>query len=785
MITTGQTRPQQKVLKSEKATEVWQQANVNYWIGRCNIYPVSTSNVITLYNAAAGKLDETEYAYVTNPLSTDKENLKGFPSKIRNIDIISPNIQMMLGELNQRFFQPQCVALNSNLKNIKKDSEKQLHVESMQQMFVNDLVKKGYVPEEIAKMPKTDEQIQAETIGIVDSLAEMGQQALDYIMSSNEVSWRRRKTFFDFIVTSRMFTYRDIKRNSLIYETISPLEIGYIGTSNLTYIENADAVKRTVRMSVAEIMDFFIDFDDFQPYISTIETRVSGGSAYNPSFTGVGANLLISTFGENFNNTADGLLVDHVQWTSMKQMQRVTGKDVTGNEYTEDYDEDYETLPEEKVFKYWVNEVWEGYRIDNDMILGVREVPTQRGSFDNPSRVKKSYNGRLFFGNYVTPTSIVEKGIVYQIKYNIVHYYLESMLARNMDKVTLFPLGLIPEKEGWDETTVMYYAKAHGFLFVDETNPNAIAAMQHVRALDLSLNSYIKEVYGILTQIKSDWDEAIGVTRQRKGQSMASDGKSVTEQAIFRSSVISEEFFQQHEETIIKDLQCLVELSQIAWSDETKKATFLNSNFKTVEMEIHPEIHSMADYQIFCKNSGEEKRKHDVLAQQIGTIAQQTQEFSILGKILNENNLSELIIELEGLEAKVNKRNLEKEQADRDNAKQIQVMQSEDKQREDATVKYKIDEDNETKKTIAIGNNQTALLLSQVQDLNDNGIPDVLEVEKLAFEREKLYKQLELDKAKLGEDKANRLDNRELTLKKLDTELTKARMSAAAKNKKS
>ena len=202
-------------------------------------------------------------------------------------------------------------------------------------------------------------------------------------------------------------------------------------------------------------------------------------------------------------------------------------------------------------------------------------------------------------------------------------------------------------------------------------------------------------------------------------------------------------------------------------------------------MEIHPEIHSMADYQIFCKNSGEEKRKHDVLAQQIGTIAQQTQEFSILGKILNENNLSELIIELEGLEAKVNKRNLEKEQADRDNAKQIQVMQSEDKQREDATVKYKIDEDNETKKTIAIGNNQTALLLSQVQDLNDNGIPDVLEVEKLAFEREKLYKQLELDKAKLGEDKANRLDNRELTLKKLDTELTKARMSAAAKNKKS
>lgn len=783
MITTGQTRPQQKVLKSEKKTEVWQQGNVNYWIGRCNIYPVSTANVLTLYNAAAGKIDETEYAYVTNPLNTEKDNLKGYPSKMRNIDIISPNIQMMLGELNQRYFQPQCVALNSNLKNIKKDALNDLNNQAMQQMFVNELVKKGLAPEELAKQPKTQEEIENEVSNISDKLATMGQEALDYILSDNKVGWKRRKTFYDFIVTSRMFTYRDIRRNALVYECISPLEIGYIGTSNLLFVEDADAVKRTVRMSVAELMDFFIDFKDFQPFISTIETRVSGGSAYNPSFTGVGANLLISTFGENYNNTADGLLVDHVQWTSMKLMQRVTGIDVTGKKYVEDYDEDYEPLPDEDVEEYWVNEVWEGYRIDNDMILGVREVPTQRGSFDNPSRVKKSYNGRLFFGNYITPVSIVEKGLVYQIKYNVVHYYLESMLARNMDKLVLFPLGLIPEEDGWDEETVMYYAKANGFLFVDESNPNAIAAMQHVRSVDVSLNSYIKEVYGILAQIKADWDEAIGVTRQRKGQQFASDGKGVTEQAIFRSSIMSEEFFMQHEETIIQDLQCLIELSQIAWSEETKKATFLNSNFKNVFMEIDPEIHSLADYAVFCKNSGEEKRKHDVLAQQIGTIAQQTQNFSILGKILQETNISELVTELEALEVKVQQQTQAKEQADRDNSKEIQGMISADKQRDDATTRYKIDEDNATKRDIAIGANQTALLLSQVADLNNNGIPDVAEIEKLALEREKLYKQMEMEKAKLGEQAADRLSNRELTLKKIDAELTKARITAS--NKKS
>jgi len=641
MINT--TRPKQKLRKIEKDKD-WKIRNATYWLGRCNYYPIANNEAISLLSAAAGKLDESVYTYVTNPLNTDRPNLQGYPSKMRNIDIISPNLLMLMGELNNRLFNPIVVAVNSDLQSKKEAKEKEMVLEQVKRDFINGLVEKGLLPEEIAKTPLPQEIINKTVSTLKDEMSIMGQQALDVIIKDKKVDEIRRKTFYDFIVLSRCFSYKAVRSNDLEYDWVSPLEISFINHPTLRNVENAEAVSRKVVLPFNTVVDMFSDEPEFQDIIDELETKISVTN-YQPMYAGFTTAMLRGENNQPYSTQSEGIFVEHFVFTSLCLKLKVSGVDIFGNPYTEEYDEDYIPSPTETVEEHWVNEKWHGYRIDGKHIIGVEPIDLQRGTIDNPNKCKNPYNGVIFNNNYIIPQSIVEKGIVYQIKYNIVHYHLEKTLAKNKDKMVFMPLGVIPQKEGWDEFTFLYYGDAHGFLFGDETNSQVLQAMQYIKSIDMSTLGYVKDMYGILQQIKADWDESIGVSRQRKGQAMASDGKSVNEEAVFRSSVMSEEFFKQHEDFIMSDLQGLLDLSQVAWS-QGKKGTYVNSEFKNVYYDLNPEVFCYADFQIFVENSARTARQVAMLQEQLGSIAQQTNNISILPRIAQATNLSKLAEEL-------------------------------------------------------------------------------------------------------------------------------------------
>ena len=763
--TASMVRPLQKVSSKEKNKEDWKKGNINYWAARCNIYPISNNDAIRLYKAAGGKIEEEDYTYVTNPLNTDRPELKGYPSKMRNIDIISTNILTLLGELSERYFNPMVSALNSNFKTLQEQEEFDLRFKAMKQLFVNALIEEGVSEEELQSIPDNPEVIKKKVSSMKDELSKMGQDAIDYIMQFNEVQRVRRKTFYDFCVLGKMFTYRDIRLNDTEYEWISPLELSYLSTPNKDFIEDADAVKRTVRMSMSQVIDRFQDVEDFTPdIISTLEQRMAnmGAGNYYNNYSNPYPQLF-----DNYNaNYADGVIIEHVQWTSMTKMYKVEGIDAFGNAYILHMDEDYIPEEGEEIEEYWVNQKWEGYRIDNTWIVGVEALPYQKGNYYNPSKCKNSYNGRVYNSNYITPQSLVEKGMVYQIKYNIVHYYLEMVIAKNMDKITLMPLGLIPNKEGWDEFTVMYYAKATGFLFIDETNPNAIAAMQHVRSIDLSLSNYIKEVYGILRQIKEDWDEAVGISRQRKGQTLASDGKGVNEEAIFRSSVISEELFQQHEETILKDLQCLMDLSKVAWR-EGKKANFLNSEFRQVDFEIDPTVYQNADFAVFVRNSGQEKKALESNKAQLQAFAQNSENLSMIPKISTINNMAYLQQYMDELEEKILNQKQATTQAEQQHEKEILAIEQEDKQKDRDLKKYEIDENNDRAKDIALLNAESNALSFQE---GTEGTQDAIKLQELFHKRTEASEKFAIEREKINEQRNERLNKNKIEKDKIQVE---------------
>lgn len=766
-------RPQQRLKNSEKDKE-WKESNVVYWAGRTNLYPVVNSDAIALYAAAAGKLDESVYTYVTNPLNTARPELKGYPAKMRNIDILSPNIQTLIGELSQRFFNPIVVALNSDLQSKKEKKEYELRIDQLKRDFVNGLVQMGLVPEQISQTPLPDSIINKTVSNLKDQLAIMGQQAITFILQDKNINRIRSKTFYDFIVLSRFFTYKDVRDNDIVYDWISPLEMSFTNTPNIDDVEDSEAVKRGVTLPMTQIMDMFSDVEGFQEIIPELEQRLST-IGYNTIYPGIITDVLRGDLNQPFTAENEGLFVEHVNWTSMKMLKRVKGTDMFGNNYKEDYDEDYVTLPNEEVEEFWVNEKWEGYRLDGKYILGVQAIPFQRGTYDNPNKCKNLYNGRIFMNNYIIPQSILEKGIVYQIKYNIVHYNLEMTINKNLDKITIFPVGILPKKEGQDEFTAMYYAKAMGIIFVDDTNPSTIQALQYMRSIDMSLNTYIKDMYGLLQQIKSDWDESVGISRQRKGETMASDGKAVTEEAIFRSSIISEEFFRQHEETIVKDLQGLMDLSKVAWANG-KKGAYVDSDYKNVEFELDPTVYCFSDHQIFIENSAKVAKELDMMKAQLGNIAQQTNNLGILPRIAQATNLSKLTEQIDEIEAKFH----QQQQAQVDAENQLKSAQLESEEKDRQLEIYKIDENNDTKYEVALLQSEATVLGF---GKGEEGVTDVTLLDEMAFKREELLNKLNVEREKIAESRNKRIEEAKIDRENMKNDEKIANINAKHRKK--
>lgn len=767
------SRPKQRVSRAEKNTEVWKNNNVEYWCGRTNFFPMSRADAFIIHQACAGKLDESLYTYVTNPLNLDRPELKGYPAKIRNVDIISPNIQRLMGELSQRYFNPMIVALNSLMKDRKEDLEFKLTLDKLKRDFVNGLVKEGLVPEEIAQTPLPQEIINKQVSNLQNELTLMGQHALNIILRDNKIDQIRRKTLYEFIVLGRFFTYNTVIGEEIVYDPISPVEISFINTPNLLNLNKSEAVKRTVMMTMSEILDKFYDVEGFHEIVGELEDELALVGFQSVS-GGITSDMLkgmsTGSFNSGLNQQIEGLIVEHVQWSSMAMIKKVTGTDEFGNKYEEIYDEDYIVLPTEKSEEKWVREEWEGFRIANKWILGVQPIELQKGTWSDPNACIKEYNGKVFGNNYVIPESIGEKGIVYQIKYNIAHYHLEKVLNKNKDKITFFPLGLIPQKEGWDEFTVMYYADAHGYFFLDETNPQAIQAMQYMKVLDMSLYQYIKELYEVLRNIKEDWDDAIGFNRQRKGQTMASDGKGVNEEALYRSSTATEELYRQHEDGLIEDLNSLVANSKVAWING-KKGTYGGGKFKEVYYDIDPAVYPLIEFGVTCENSSKNQRDLEMMKGQLGNIAQQTQQYSVLPKIAAATNMAELTLELEELEEKW----LGQQQANAEAGQKVEERRIALEEEDLNLRKYEIDTTDLRERDLAALQLEVDVMLN---DANSNGIPDEINKNNdmmATVKREEVMAKLALEREKLQEARDARRSKDRLTEKKINADMTKSK----------
>lgn len=681
MVATSEansTFPRQKVSRKKK-TDAWYKATVDHIISRANFNSSWKRGMFDLYEAYNGIINESLYKYVTNPYNSSNANYTRFPAKIRNYNIIKPAIDLLLGEKRNRPLNWSVIAKNSESFSEYEKFLGDLHLQNIQNIMVRDLLQFRGVPEE--ELPQVLQEKQVENLAQTsykDRRAIMGQEAMDYLWEELDLKENFQLGFFHWLVSGEAYTYKEVVHDEVIQEVVSPVDIDYGQSGNSVYIEDADWVVRRVFMSANELIDKFYDEDGFQELIdeleSPIENRTSG--FFIPLLQQINGNSDL----RNNNQSIEAL---HVVWKSFDKYGILTYDEGFGPE-TREVSEDYVLQPELgdiDIEWIWVTRAYETWKIDGKHYLKKRPIPVQRNQLTNFSKCKLPYNGRVYSNVHAENISVVKIGLAYQILYNIVHYRMELSIAKNKDKIILMEYNAIPKSHGWDEDKFMYYADALGFAFIDTlagTEGKTLSSFNQYQVLDASMGQYIAQSFELLYAIKTEWEETLGLNRQRKGQQTSSDGLGVSQEAIYRSSVITEELFAKFDRFMERDCQGILDYSKQAWKNG-KKERYIRSDGSKAILEIdrdYPE--SM--FGVFFKNSNQEYEKLQTLKQLAASFAQQGSTPSTVAEILDSSNFAKVKEELRKLEEQSQAIEQQKIESQNQGLMQVEQLKAQDKE---------------------------------------------------------------------------------------------------------
>lgn len=746
----------QKIPFAQK-DEAWGRKNIDYFITLASFASAEKREIEQCYAAYSGQLDMDLYQYVLNPYNEKLPQPRGFPAKMRNFPIIKQVVDLLAGEYANRPRNYTVVVHNSDVETLKEQAIYKKVQEALQQKFINHLVQQGVVEkdayQEVQSMPEVAE---AASSNYKDQRAIVGQAALSYVTYHNEIYEHFKKGFFDFLVSGYVFSYKTTNLNEVEYEIVNPLDLDFDRSPDVDFIEDGEwAIRRTLT-NVSSVIDTY--WKDLTP--AQIDELEMGAS--NNTLWGLGTTEGLTFIPEATRNTGGHfnhgrqIEVIHSTWKSRKKVGILSYMDELGKLQSTEVDETYKIDKEagESIEWFWVNEVWEGTKIAGKYYVRIRPVLVQRTSLDNISKCKLPYNGRSYYSRNTNSTSMVKLGIPFQVTYNVYKYRLENAIAKSKGKIGSIDLNAKPKDWSWEKW--MYYIDALGFMVVDysktKLNP------QHKPEMDLSFSQYLKVVLELLDSLKAEWWDLAGVPPQRRGEIASNELVGNTERAVVQSSLITEDYFDKYARFERRELIGLLDYSKLAWL-EGKKAAYYMPEIGTEFLDIEGIQYSEIEFGVDISAAGRDKEKLQALRGLTERLIQANVPASAIAEIIDSDNFSKIKQKL--VEAEQQQQQMEqqmeqmKQQGESQQMQQTLQIEKEKMDRED----YNREQDRVVK--IQVAEIQAMAGKNMVEDSNDNGIPDAIEVAELALKNREIKNKydieqqwMDIEKDKMKHEKA-------------------------------
>ena len=780
MGTTINDLPRQRIARSKK-TAKWGKAVIedleklsytDSYNGRSTRHRKQIN--YDLYN---GKINLDDFEYVINPYGF-KEN--EFPATLQHYDIISPKINLLLGEEIKRPFTFRCVSSNADAITELEEKKKEYVITAYQE-YISALAQGEDGEPEKKKLKQMDKYLK---FSFSDIRERTGQHIINYLLREQDLVYKFNAGFKDALISGEELYWTGIVSGEPVVRVCNPLDLTIIMDPGSDFVENATAIIEERWMSLPSILDeYYLTLKDKEAK-SLERDYGSGGQNFGEDTNSYPtANIIIKGDGgstgpsgmDRRSQDADGTIrVLRCEWKSQRKVGFVyTIED--GLEVVELVDETFE-LPEEsskdtdgyhhfndsRLKWYWISEYWEGTKIGKDIYVDVQPRQNQRRSIDNPSICKSGYTGLIYNARNSESVSLIDRMKAYQYLYNIIFYRLELASAKSKGKVALMDVAQIPGGEGWDVDKWMYYLDAMGIMFInsaEEGNRGQQANFNQFQSIDLTMGNYIQTHIALLGQIEDKIGQLAGVSRQREGQTMASELVGNVERSISQSSHITEIWFYQHNEVKRRTIEALVDVARIAWR-KGKKINFVTDDLGRSLLSIDGTEFSNTQYGVHVGNTAKDNAALETAKQLLQTGIQSDKvSLSEAVTVLQSESLSDIRVTLEQGEEDVAQRNQQAQESAQKSAESINQAVIADKQADRDIDREKNIRDNETKLQIAFKPEDT-----EVQDTS-------LDERKLDSVHQQHRDKMNLEREKQAE--VTRKNTNELSLKREDLAIKK------------
>lgn len=794
--------PAQKLPMSKK-TQAWKEACVDYVVGAGDSGfggngRSRSDEMQTYYDLYNSIYNEKDLKYVTNPFKQDD----GFPAMAQDYNIIKPYVDQLLGEETKRPFNFHPQRTSDIAASELQEKAKEMLMDYIQATIASKLspeqaaryeqaLATGEIqtPEAIAKYLQKDYKDIAETEAY---------HALQFLKRKLNLTHEFYKGWKDALIGGEEIYYVGVINGDPYVERVNPMYFDYEHSLDLEFIDDAAWCRRKMIMSATEIYDRFYDKmseRQLNELLELIDQRPGAGNNPEIRKTSIDYESIklhkINSFTDNPFDV-DHITVYHCCWKSFKKIGFVTLLNPETGEAEEfQVDEDYKVTGTEQSVEWdWIIEVWEGYRIGDDMYIGIQPIEYQHISADNPNSQKLPYTGVVYNNTNSKPRSLVSMMKPLQYMYIVVWYRLELALSRDKGKVAVMDITQIPKSMNIDVNKWMHYLSALGVAFINPYDEGwdipgreggKPSQFNQLSSWDLTMSNVIAEYIQLMQKIEDMVAKLTGITPQRQGQIAASELVSNANTAVNMSYHITEPWFWNHNQVKRRVLTMLLNTSKAAWKDNKRYLNYILDDATRAFVQLSDNFF-YEDMDIFVDDSTKNQQYIDQLKQLLQPAMQNGASLLDIAEIITLDNMSMIKNRLEEIEQKRMEQMQQQQQAEQQAQQQMAEQQNQLKEEElmlkEAELdleKYKVDQDrykaeqdNATKITVAQINSYRG---AENMDQDMNGIPDPIEIGKQALEQQKINsdiatKQLELNNKRREIEQKREAENKKIQLEK-------------------
>lgn len=790
--------PEQFISLSEKEKEQWIKSTMDYFANIAFSQYKQNINFRKNYRLLNGEFNFADYTNVPeyqelmSYLSDVPDQEPEVPQHLKHYPIVNPPINQLKGELINRPHKYKVKAVDDEAINETIDFRTELIKEHFLQKLQAQLEGQPIDPEQEAQMQK---EIQDKILDYTSVAEEWGNKTLNALKYHFNFREKSQGAFLDFLVTGKEFHhfYPDNSRLGFNYKVENPSNVWYLANRNAQYTSDCWALGLIEVLSMTEIVERYNLTGEEVEHLKNRSLQNLRNNEYSPlapalpdpndplwqlTFENVGdfANGGIDHNVFSFNSQHSYTVVTSY-WQSKKKIFKRTYLDEEGFQQEMFVSEDYKmdkTLGDVMLEELWINEWWRGIKIGADIYVNVEPLEfTQQAPIVGIINTTRNTQGK----------SLLDLLKPYQVLYNICMNQLWELLEKEIGVVFLGDLKVVPKKDSQDPIeTMLWNAKNRGTLLIDTSIENTGGAVQfnQFSRLDLTRSQEIQARIQLAQQLRLEAYELVGLTRQRLGNSQASDTATAANNALIQSFAQTETWFAWHDNILQKVYQTILDMAQyIELQKPTSTLNYLNSELETVFLQVSKNelLHELF---VFVSSYAEDKVTLEQLKQLAQPAMQNGAELSEMVDLFTANSerslrktLADVQTRKEAIrqqEQAIKQQQLEQQQAQFEQKMQVEAAQkAEDARRED--MNKQLDRENR-------------LQVVQLQGIANEGSynPEV-DTTGLLIEQTKIAQDISKQTfEKVTKNKELSLKEKELSLKEKDID-TKLKIAQTNKNK--